>query len=96
MLYKALTDKSIYLLIMTQDKSVGDKLADLNNRSKITALPGAVNNPGEPMGKAFDWKPMPWDTALLTKYLKNLDRGKNAAIFKDKTSEVSSTGWTVP
>lgn len=87
MLYKALTDKSIYLLIMTQDKSVGDKLADLNNRSKITALPSAVNNPEAPMGTAFDWKSMLWDTALLTKYLKRLDNERNAAIFEDKNEQ---------
>jgi hypothetical protein len=83
-LYKALTDKSIYLLIMTQDKSVAEKLADLSNRSKITALPGAVTNPEAPMGKYFDWKPMVWNLALLTKYLERMDEGKNPEIFSDK------------
>mmetsp|Transcript_3855 Transcript_3855/g.5874 ORF Transcript_3855/g.5874 Transcript_3855/m.5874 type:complete len:197 (+) Transcript_3855:360-950(+) len=83
-LYKALTEKSIYLLNMTHDESAGKKLADLNNRSKITALPGAVTNPEAPVGTDFDWKPMVWNLALLTKYLENLDEGKNHEIFIDK------------
>lgn len=51
MLYKAITDKSIYLLIMTQNEQLANDLADANNRSKITALPSAVNNSEAPLGK---------------------------------------------
>lgn len=94
MLYKALTDKSIYLLIMTQNRSVGKKLADLNNRSKITALPGAVTNPEAPMETDFDWKPMVWNLTLLTKYLEKLDEGKNPEIFRDKNDRGELT-WLV-
>jgi hypothetical protein len=87
MLYRAITDKSIYLLIMTQNKKLANHLADVNNRSKITALPSAVNNPEAPLGIEFDWKSMNWDTALLTKYLEKLDHGKNSQLLQQKNDK---------
>jgi hypothetical protein len=86
-LYRAITNKSIYLLIMTQNKKLANDLADVNNRSKITALPSAVNNPEAPLGIEFDWKSMNWDTALLTKYLEKLDQGKNSQLLQDKNDK---------
>jgi hypothetical protein len=91
-LYKAFADSNVYLVFLSQSEQFADRLSDLNNRSKITALPTAVMNPDAEIPTKFQWKRMEWSRDLLTKYLEHLDDGKNPAIFENK-DEHGAVDW---
>lgn len=91
-LYKAFADSDIYLVFLSQNKDFADRLSNLNNRSKITALPTAVINPDAEIPTKFQWKRMEWSRDLLTNYLEHLDGGKNPELFENK-DEHGAVGW---
>jgi len=95
-LYKAFADSNIYLVFLSQSEEFADRLSDLNNRSKITALPTAVENPDAELQTKFQWKRMEWSRGLLTKYLEHLDGGKNPALFEKKDAEGAVAWIDVP